>query len=69
MSVCFEELEGEVERAAFKAERDLVYSTLKPEQLQVVCTVLRGRDVFAVLPTGFEKSVCFACQPLAKDHL
>ena len=35
----FEQIEGEVESAAFKATRDLGHSPLKPEQLQAVCTV------------------------------
>ena len=59
VSLC-EEVEEEVENAVFKVAWDLGYSTLKPEQLQVVCTVFRGCDVFAVLPTGFGKSLCFA---------
>ena len=65
MSVCF----GEVEEAASNAARDLGYSTLMPEQLQVVRNVLRGRNVFAVLPTVFEKNLCFSCLPFAYDQL
>ena len=34
----------------------LGYSSLKEEQLKVVTAFLEGRDVFAVLPTGYEKS-------------
>ena len=30
---------------------------------------LRGRDVFAVLSTGFGKSLCFVCLPTAFDEL
>ena len=65
----FEQVEGEVENAAFKAARDLGRSPLKPEQLQVVCTVLPECDVFAVLHTCFGKSLCFANLPLAYDYL
>ena len=45
---------------ASKASQDLGYAALKPEQLQVVYIVLDGHDVFAVLPTAFGKSLCFA---------
>ena len=36
---------------------------MKPEQLQIVSGMVSGRDVFAVLPTGFGKSLCYACPP------
>ena len=42
----------DVEIAANKAAQDLGYAALKPKQLEVVSGVLRGQDVFAVLPTG-----------------
>ena len=29
----------------------------------MVTGFLSGRDVFAVLPTGFRKSICYACIP------
>ena len=45
----------EVEGAAAVAVQQLGYKEIKPEQLQVVAGILRGRDVFAVLPTGFGK--------------
>ena len=44
------------EVAATKAAKTLGCSELKPEQMQVVTTVLRGRDVLAVLPTGYGKT-------------
>ena len=44
--------DGDVEIAANKAAQDLGYAALKPKQLKVVSGVLRGQDVFAVLPTG-----------------
>ena len=28
---------------------------------------MKGRDVFAVLPTGYGKSFCFGCLPLVFD--
>ena len=36
---------------------------VKDEQLQVVTNVVSGKDVFAVLPTGYGKSLCFALLP------
>ena len=43
--------------------------TLKEEQVQVSRSILEGKDVFAVLPTGFGKSICFQCLPGAFDLL
>ena len=48
---------------ATEAIQRLGYSTMKPEQLQVVSGIVSVRDVFAVLPTGFGKSLCYACPP------
>ena len=36
---------------------------------KVVVAFLSGRDVFAVLPTGFGKSLCYACLPFAFELL
>ena len=33
------------------------YNTIKKEQLDVVVQFLQWRDVFAILPTGFGKSL------------
>ena len=43
--------------AATEAIQSLGYSTMKPEQLQVMSGIVSVRDVFAVLPTGFSKPV------------
>ena len=47
--------------AATEAIQHLDYSTMEPKQLQVVSGIVSGRDVFAVLPTGFSKSLCYVC--------
>ena len=43
-------------------------SALKPEQMQVIKEALRGRDVFAGLPTGFGKTLV-TLLPAAFDYL
>ena len=48
----------------------LGYPSTKQEQLDVARAFLEGKDVFAVLPTGFGKSLhvlCFAYLPAALD--
>ena len=49
----------EIQEAAKSAAKELGYPDLKPEQLDVVETFVNGCDVFAVLTTGYEKSLCF----------
>jgi len=44
-----------ITEAVVAAADDLGYSSLKEEQLKVVTAFLEGRDVFAVLPTGYGK--------------
>lgn len=58
-----------VREAARSAARELGYSDLKQEQLRVVEAFVQGRDVFAVLPTGYGKSLCYACLPIVFDKL
>ena len=40
---------------------ELGYSSMKPEQVEVAVALIEGRDVFAILPMGFGKSLCYAC--------
>ena len=47
----------------------LGYAHLKPEQVAVFNAFVGGRDVFAALPTGYGKSVCFAILPHVFDIL
>ena len=52
-----------------KCIQKLGYLQLKPEQLKVIMEFVNGRDVFAVLPTGYGKTLCYACLPLIFDEL
>ena len=40
------------------AAQALGYNSLKEHQIEVVLAVAGGRDVFAVLPTGYGESLC-----------
>ena len=51
------------------ASAELGYMSLKEKQLEVITSFLSGRDVFAALPTGYGKSLCYGCLPLARDRL
>ena len=46
------------------AAQALAYNSLKEHQIEVVLAVAGGRDVFAVRPTGYGKSLCYPCLPL-----
>ena len=43
--------------------RSLGYHSLKQEHRLVISSFVSGNDMFAVLPTGFGKTLCFACLP------
>ena len=45
------------------------YESLKSEQLQVMRSFVQGNDVFAVLPTGYGKSLCYARLPMVLGKL
>ena len=57
----------EIHDAARSVVREFGYAKLKSEQLDVVEAFVKGRDVFALLPTGYGKSLCFGCLPLVLD--
>lgn len=45
------------------------YDSFRPLQSDIIDTVLQGKDVLALLPTGAGKSVCFQVPALAMDGL
>ena len=53
----------EVNAAIQKAAEMVGYSPLKIEQKECIQAFMSGRDVFPILPTGFGKTVCYACLP------
>jgi len=52
-----------VEKICDSVAKDLGYSVLKGIQKNVISSFVLGNDVFAVLPTGYGKSLCYACLP------
>ena len=51
----------DIEAACVSAALYLGYDNLKDEQKSVITKFVSGSDVFAILPTGFGKSLCYAC--------
>ena len=51
------------------AVQKLGYRAPKKEQVDIIHGFLNGRDVFGILPTGFGKSLCYACLPMLFDEL
>ena len=45
------------------------YATFRPFQEQIIRDAIAGRDVFALLPTGGGKSLCFQLAALAQPGL
>ena len=48
-------MEGKLQKDIMQSALMLGYVSLMPEQLDVV----KGTDVFVVLPTGYGKTLCF----------
>ena len=53
---------------AAMAASELGYPQLKPEQADVIEAFVKGRDVFAVLPTCLWQE-CYGCLPVVFDKL
>ena len=43
--------------------------SLKSEQKAVIKEFVMGKDVFAIFPTGYGKSLCYACLPGVFDKI
>jgi len=50
-------------------KRTFGYTTFRPLQREIIDATLEGRDVFALLPTGGGKSLCFQLPALARPGL
>ena len=50
-----------------RAVQQLGYTATKEHQRTVVEGLVGGKDVFGILPTGYGKSLCYACLKLAFD--
>jgi ATP-dependent DNA helicase RecQ len=45
------------------------FTSFRPLQEEIICDALAGKDVFALLPTGGGKSLCFQLAALANPGL
>src|SRR4051812_47398573 len=50
-------------------KKHLGYDSFRPLQAEIIGDVLAGRDVFALLPTGGGKSLCFQLPALLREGL
>ena len=60
---------NEIEAICTCVALSLGYSSLREQQKDVVTNFVAGSDVFAILPTGYSKSLCYACLPGTFDKL
>ena len=60
---------NEMDIVSDSVARSLGYISLKSEQKTVIKDFITGNDVFAVLPTGYGKSLCYVCLPGVFDEI
>ena len=58
-----------IDEAIDYGARLLGYETLKVDQRHIITSFLEGNDIFACLPTGYGKSLCYFCLPVIFDQL
>ena len=58
-----------IERVCDRVAKNLGYESFKSDQETIVSGLLEDRDVFAILPTGYRKSLCYACLPWVYDEI
>ena len=59
----------DVDKGIVESNRRLGYESMKEHQRKVIESFVEGNDVFAVLPTGYGKSLCYFCLPYLCDYL
>ena len=57
------------ENAAHILQQVFGYPEFRPGQLDIVLSVMQGRDTLALLPTGGGKSICFQVPALAREGI
>lgn len=58
-----------IETTSTEVAKSLGYQSLRQKQLDVIVGIVNGCNVFAVLPTGYGKSLCYAILPKLFDIL
>ena len=47
----------------------LGYNGLREHQKRIILELMKKRDVFGILPTGYGKSLCYTSMPLLCDDI